>query len=310
MDTSAVLLIGFGGPTRLAEVRPFIAHVLAGRPVPPERVDEVVHHYERLGGQSPYNELTIRQGKGLSRLLKAAGCAWPVYVGFRHAKPFFEETLEAMASDGIRTARGVILAAHQCEASYERYLVAVEQARAAVTHAPQIQYLEPWFDHPLFIDAVAGRIEESLAAWTPPERAEAAWLFTAHSIPVPMAAASPYVVQLQRSCELVAQRFNHTRWSMAYQSRSGRPTDPWLEPSVEDELKRLAAAGTRRVVVIPVGFLTDHIEVLFDLDVEAAVLAKALGLALVRAGTVSDHPSFLQLLAERVQRAVPAPTAG
>src|SRR3989338_6447376 len=133
---TAAFLIGFGGPTRATEVRPFILRVLDGRPVPPQRIEEVVHHYEQLGGKSPYNELTLRQGKELRRLLKEQGCAWPVYVGFRHAKPFFEETLAAMASDGIRTAHGIVLAAHQCEASYERYLSAVEQARARVNRAP------------------------------------------------------------------------------------------------------------------------------------------------------------------------------
>lgn len=307
MPDTAVFLIGFGGPTRMAEVRPFIQHVLDGRPVSPQRIEEVVHHYEQLGGKSPYNELTFRQGKALSRLLKEQGCAWPVYIGFRHAKPFFEETLTAMTSDGIRTARSVILAPHQCEASYERYLKAIEEVRAQVRDAPTVEYVQPWCDHPLFIEAVAARIEEATAAWSPVERDAAHWLFTAHSIPVPMANASPYVAQLQRSCELVAQQLKHTRWNLAYQSRSGRPQDPWLESSVEQELQRLAAAGERRVVIVPIGFITDHIEVLFDLDVEAAALARQLGLTMVRAGTVSDHPSFVRMLAEVVRQEAHVP---
>ena len=295
------MLIGFGGPTRADDVRPFIRHVLAGRPVAPERIEHVARHYERLGGASPYNELTFRQGKGLSRLLKDAGAPQPVYVGFRHTAPFFEETLQAMAADGIRQARGLILAAHQCEASYDRYVAAVDQARATVHGAPEIRYVRPWFDHPLFIEAVADRIRTAIAPWTPDERADAAWLFLAHSIPVAMAHASPYVQQLERSAQLVAAELGHTRWSIAYQSRSGRPQDPWLEPSIEAELQRLADAGARRVVAIPVGFLTDHVEVLYDLDVEAQATARALGLAWARADTVGDHPAFVRMMADVVR---------
>ena len=301
MNDTAVFLIGFGGPTRTAEVRPFIQHVLAGRTVPTERIDEVVHHYELLGGKSPYNELTIRQGKGLSRLLKAQGRAQPVYVGFRHAAPFCEETLAAMASDGVRAARGIILAPHQCESSDERYRIAVEQACAQVRGAPTIAYVRPWFDHPLLIEAVADRVRLAIAPWSPAERAEAAWLFLAHSVPVAMAEASPYVGQLMRSSRLVADHLGHARWSLAYQSRSGRPQDPWLEPSIEEELQRLAADGARRVVAIPIGFVTDHVEVLYDLDVAAQATARSLGITLARAGTVGDHHAFVRMMADVVR---------
>ena len=305
-NNTAVFLIGFGGPTRTADIRPFILHVLGGRPVPPARIDEVIHHYDRLGGKSPYNELTYRQGKGLSRLLKEQGRAQPVYVGFRHAAPFFEETLAAMASDGIRTARGIILAPHQCESSDERYRIAVEQARATVHSAPTIAYVSPWFDHPLFIEAIAARVSEAIALWSATDRIDAHHLFLAHSIPIPMAEASPYVAQLQRSVALVVERLGCPQWSIAYQSRSGRPQDPWLEPSVTDELRRVAAAGTRRVVAIPIGFITDHVEVLFDLDVEAQELARSLGVTMRRAGTVGDHPAFLRALADISQQSVNA----
>lgn len=305
-STTAILLIGFGGPTRPEEIRPFIEHVLAGRPVRPERITDVVHHYEQLGGKSPYNALTFQQGKALSRALKETGTAVPVYAGFRHAAPLYEETLQAMAADGVTHARGIILAPHQCEASYDRYVAAVEQARAKVKGAPVIEYIRPWFDHPLFIEAVAARIEAATEPWAPEERASAHWLFTAHSIPVPMAEASPYVQQLTRSVELVAQRLHHPQWTLAYQSRSGRPQDPWLVPSVDDELHRAAREGMKRVLVIPIGFITDHIEVLYDLDIEAAALAKELGLTFVRAATVGDHPAFIRLLADVSQPSVPA----
>ncbi|MBI4011953.1 MAG: ferrochelatase [Candidatus Rokubacteria bacterium] len=301
----AVLLIAFGGPEKPEDIRPFLANVTGGRPIPPARLEEVAHHYEVMGGRSPLNELTFRQADALRARLRAEGLRVPVYVGMRNWAPHLHETLAAMAADGIRTALGLILSPHQTEASWERYQANVAEARArAGVSAPAVRYTSGWFDRPGFIEAMADRVRDALAGIPAAERAAAPLVFTAHSVPVPMAETSPYVAQVTESSRLAAARLGHTPhggWSIAYQSRSGRPEDPWLEPAVGDEIRRLAAAGARHVVVAPIGFVCDHVEVLYDLDVEARAIAKGRGLGFHRAATVSDHPAFIDMLADLVR---------
>lgn len=298
----AVLLIAFGGPEKPEDIRPFLANVTRGRPIPPERLEEVGHHYERIGGRSPLNELTFRQADALRARLRADGVRLPVYVGMRNWTPYLDETLGRMAADGVRAALGLILSAHRTEASWERYQHDVAAARARVgPAAPAVRYAPEWFDRPGFIEAMADRARAAFGALPPAARAATPLVFTAHSVPVAMAEASPYVAQLTESARLVAARLGHARWSAAYQSRSGRPEDAWLEPDIGDELRRLAAAGARDVVVAPIGFVCDHVEVLYDLDVEARQVAAACGLGFHRATTVTDHPAFIGMLAELVK---------
>jgi ferrochelatase len=301
----AVLLIAFGGPERPEDVRPFLDNVLRGRPVPPERYEEVVHHYELIGGSSPLNALTFRQADGLAAVLAAEGPRLPVYVGMRNWSPYVAATLARMRDDGVKRALGVILAAHRTEASWERYRGAVAAGRAALgAEAPAIEYAGEWYDHPLFVETMASRTRDAfaaLAAAAQPVPAGVHVLFTAHSIPRSMADASPYVAQLETSCRLVAAALGHADWSLAYQSRSGGPRDPWLEPDVNEAIRALAARGVGAIALVPIGFVCDHVEVLYDLDVEARATAAAAGVRLVRAATANDHPAFARMLAAVVR---------
>jgi ferrochelatase len=295
----AVLLIGFGGPTKPDEIRPFLDNVLRGRPVPPARVEEVVHHYQVIGGRSPFNELTMKQAAALRERLAVESPQIPVFVGMRNWAPYVEDTLREMAAAGITSAIGFILAPHRTEASWERYQQTVRDAQSALgPTAPNIDYVQTWHDHPLFIEAVADRVNAAMASLNDRERAEVQLIFTAHSIPVAMAANSPYVDQLTDSARLVADRIGHRSWSLAFQSRSGNPREPWLEPDINDALRK---AGKRAAVVVPIGFICDHVEVLYDLDVEAAATARHAGIHMERALTVNDHPKFIQMMADVIR---------
>ncbi|TAM58908.1 ferrochelatase [bacterium] len=296
----AVVLIGFGGPTSPAEIRPFLDHVLAGHPVPRARYEGVVHHYERIGGRSPFNELTQRQADGVAAALRAAGRELPVRVGLSHAAPFIEETLRELAAQGTRRVLGIVLAAHESEASWERYMQGAQAAcRRIGPTAPQLAFAHPAYDHPLLVRAHAQRARAALARLGRDDFAATALIFTAHSIPRAMAECGPYVEQLLATAGLVARELEAPDWQLAYQSRSGAPDEPWLEPDVCSVLERLpAASGRREAVVVPIGFVCDHVEVLYDLDVEAAAVAAAAGVRLERASALNDHPDFIAVLTE------------
>ena len=298
----AVLLIAFGGPREPGEIRPFLEIVTRDRGVPPERLEEVARHYERMpGGRSPLGALTLAQARALERELARSGMPLPVFVGMRNWHPFLHETLADMTARGLKRALGIILSPLRTEASWERYQQDVADARAKVGGAPEVTFARAWYDHPRFIEAVADRARAALAEIPPAAQAWSPLVFTAHSVPVAMADASPYIADLTTAAWAVAERLGHQRWSLAYQSRSGSPRDPWLEPDIGDVLKRLAADGERHAVVVPIGFVCDHVELLYDLDVEAHAIASAHGLALHRAAAVNDHPAFIAMLADLVR---------
>ncbi|MGE0825477.1 MAG: ferrochelatase [Candidatus Binatia bacterium] len=305
MNYDAVLLIAFGGPEKMADVCPFLANVLKGRPVPPHRLAEVVHHYELFDGRSPLNEITFRQAQALSALLEHEGPRLPVYVGMRNWHPYLQETMAIMAADGRRHALGVILSAQQSEAGWERYQENVANARELVGKAaPRVSYAPGWHNHPLFIDTVVERVYDAFAQVPATEHASTPLVFTAHSVPVAMPGTPRYVQQIEEGARLVAEKLGHTYWSIAYQSRSGDPRTPWLEPDIGTVLPQLAAKGAQTVVVAPLGFVCDHVEVLYDLDTEAGQIARTHGVRFVRAGTVNDHPTFIRMLAAIVRQAV------
>jgi protoporphyrin/coproporphyrin ferrochelatase len=311
MTTDSVLVIGFGGPTRPEEIRPFLQNVVRGRNVPPERLEEVAHHYEEIGGSSPYNELTFRQAAALEQHLAALGMPLPVYVGMRNWHPFLGETVARMNDEGASRAVGVILAPHRSQTSWERYQLDVARACEECGGGPVVSYLDPWHADPRFLAAQTERIEAGAGRRRGEWPAEVPVVFAAHSIPVSMAETSPYTREIAVSAAGVASILGTDNWSVAYQSRSGDGRTPWLEPDINDVIRDAAARGAREMVVVPIGFLCDHVEVLFDLDVEARATAEEVGVILHRAGTVGDHPLFIEMLADLVRRrAVQAASGG
>ena len=299
----SVLLIAFGGPTRREEIRPFLEIVTRGRRIPRERIEAVARHYEQMpGARSPLNDLTARQARALQAGLERAGFALPVRVGMRNWHPFLRETLADLTAGGARRTLGIILSALRTEASWERYQEDVAEARAQVPGAPEVVFAPEWCEEPGFIEAVADRAAQALAEVPAEQRAWTPLVFTAHSIPVAMAEASPYVAQLSDSADRVATTLGHKRWSIAYQSRSGSPRDAWLEPDVADVIRSLARDGETDAVVVPIGFVCDHVEVLYDLDVGARAVAESLGMRLHRAAAVNDHPAFIAMLVDLVRR--------
>jgi len=299
----SVLVISFGGPQGLDDIRPFLANVLRGRRVSPERVEEVAHHYELFGGVSPITEITHRQAEGLRTRLAAAGHPLPVYVGMRNWHPLLPDTLRKMHAAGARRAIGFITAAQHSYSSCQQYRENVAAARVALQeegHDVEATFVGSWFNHPLFIAANAAHVREAIDELPEGARAAARLVFTAHSIPVPMADASRYREQLAESARLVAEAVGRRDWAVVYQSRSGRPGDPWLEPDIRDYLRQERAAGLAAAVVCPIGFVCDHIEVLYDLDQDAAGVSREIGLLMTRARSVNDDPLFLDMMADLV----------
>ena len=311
----AVLLIAFGGPQHRDHIRPFLANVLRGRRVAPERIEEVAHHYEIFDGISPITELTMAQAAGLRVALAERGTPLPVYVGMRNWDPYLRDTLARMSGDGVRRAIAVIAAAHRSYSGCTQYRENVFAARAALREAGlrdvDVAYVGDWHVSDGFVEANAERVLAALASLRADVRWESELVFTAHSIPVAMAQRYPYQRQLEETCAAVAGRIaarlsseEPPAWTLVYQSRSGRPEDPWLGPDIGDYLRTTAANGVPSVVVCPVGFVCDHIEVLYDLDVEAAAVARKLGLHFARAAAVNDHPRFIDALADGVTAGV------
>lgn len=296
----AILMIGYGAPEKIEDIRPFLQNVAKGRPIPPDRLEEVAHHYELFGGKSPLNEYTYKQGSGLNKKLAEYGHDIPVYVGMRNWHPLIPDTIKEMSDEGHKNVIGMIMAAHQSDASWERYQRDVQEALTDLGIEMHFDYSPPLFDHPLFIEDSADRVQDCLDQIPEEEYPKTKILFTAHSIPVPMAEASPYVQQLETTARLIAEKLNYDNWRLVYQSRSGRPTDPWLEPDVCDVIEEIAKEGVKNVIAQPIGFICDHIEVLFDIGVEAQETSEEVGVKLLRAKTVNDDPKFIEAMADVV----------
>ena len=303
----AVLLVSFGGPQGPDDIRPFLANVLRGRRIPPQRIEEVAHHYELFGGVSPITQYTNDQAEGLRRHLAARGLVLPVYVGMRNWTPLLPDVLAQMAQDGVRRAIGVVAAAHRSYSSCTQYKHNVLQAREAVFAAGRtpvdVTYVGDWHLHDGFLTAVADLVVVARDTLPPDVQGAARLVFTAHSVPTSMAGAEAYRLQLRNSAAEVARRLGISDWDLVFQSRSGRPEDPWLDPDVNDYLRQEhARGGLQAVILSPIGFVCDHIEVLYDLDHEARETCDALGLPMARASAVNAHPAFVDALADMVVR--------
>jgi ferrochelatase len=289
----ALLLVSFGGPEGPEEVRPFIESVVLGRGVPPERLAEAARHYDLFGGVSPINARNRELVTVLRNRLAEAPFRLPVYWGNRYSSPTIADAIVAMRRDGVGHALAFVTSAFGSPAGFTRYLEAIVRARVAVgPEAPAIEPLPPFWNHPLFLAAQADLLRQGLARAAGPTRV----LFTAHSIPVAMARRGAYDAELAAVASRTARACGVTDWAIAYQSRSGSPGQPWLGPDVRSALARASSEGVRTAVLCPIGFVTDHMEVCYDLDVEAQSEAEALGLAFVRCATADRHPAFVEMI--------------
>jgi ferrochelatase len=291
----ALLLVSFGGPEGMDDVIPFLENVLRGRNVPRERMLKVAHHYELFGGVSPINRQNRDLIAALKKELEKNGPELPIYWGNRNWHPLLPDTLRQMASDGIQNALAFVTSAYSSYSSCRQYLQNIADAQAEVgPGAPRVEKLRAFYNHPLFIEANVDHIREALGQIGSP----ASLVYTAHSIPESMAANCDYATQLAETSGLIAQALGISDWQLVYQSRSGSPSQPWLGPDVSDHLKALHNAGITNVVVAPIGFVSDHMEVVYDLDVEARRVCEDIGLKMVRARTAGTHPAFVRIIRE------------
>jgi ferrochelatase len=297
MRYDAILIVSFGGPECREDVIPFLENVLRGRDVPRARMLEVAEHYYHFDGVSPINQQC-------SELIGALGerVSLPIYWGNRNWHPHLADTVRQMAADGVRRALGIATSAYSSYSGCRQYIENIAAARAlAGPNAPAIDKLPPFWRHEGFVAANAERVAAALALIPEGRRSAARLLYTAHSIPLSMAANCRYEEQLVETARRVSERAGHEAWALVWQSRSGPPTQPWLEPDILEHLRSLARNGVRDVVVSPLGFLGDHMEVLYDLDYEAAALCRDLGLNFVRARTAGTHACVIAMLAELIE---------
>ncbi|MBM3262369.1 MAG: ferrochelatase [candidate division Zixibacteria bacterium] len=302
-DYQAILVVSFGGPEGPEDIMPFLHNVLRGRNVPPERMEEVAKHYRRFGGVSPINGQNRRLIAALETELKTQGMDLPVYWGNRNWHPMLPDTVETMKRDGVRRALAFVTSAYSSYSNCRQYLENIEEARRAVGEgAPVIDKLRAFFHHPGFLAAQTDRVAAALNQIPSERRASCEWVFTAHSIPLAMAAGCRYETQLRETARLIAASVEHPEWTLVYQSRSGPSSQPWLEPDIGDYLQELYnRKGSRDVIVVPIGFVSDHIEVVYDIDVAARAVCDRLGHRMVRAETVGTHPRVVSMIRELIE---------
>jgi ferrochelatase len=297
----ALLLVSFGGPEGMDDVMPFLENVLRGRNVPRERMLGVAKHYELFGGVSPINGQNRKLIAGLQQLLETEGPQLPIYFGNRNWHPLLADTVTQMRDDGIKKALAFVTSAYSSYSSCRQYLEDIERARASVgLNAPRVEKLRAFYNHPGFIEANVANIRHALAQIPDERRIAAPLVFTAHSIPESMAKNCDYEAQLRETSNLIAEALAGENWQLVFQSRSGSPAQPWLGPDVCDYLRELRAAGSRDVVVAPIGFVSDHMEIIYDLDTEAMELCRELGLNMIRAATAGTHPAFIEMIRELI----------
>ncbi len=311
----ALVLVSFGGPEKPEEVLPFLDRVLHGRNVPQQRKLEVAEHYHHFGGRSPINEQNRVLRDAIERELRRRGIPLPVYWGNRNWHPLLEDTAREMRRQGVERALAFVTSAFGSYSGCRQYREDLDRAAGAVHNEITFDKIGPFFSHADFIAAQAQHLAAAFAAIPLERQTAAAILFSAHSIPLRMAQSSPYAAQLETAAQLIASAWARlqpdlpaTAWQLVYQSRSGPPGQPWLEPDILTALRQAASRSVRDVVVAPVGFLSDHMEVLYDLDFEARHVAEELGLNFYRAATVGHHPTFIHMIGalveERLQGAV------
>lgn len=336
LNYDALLLVSFGGPEGTDDVIPFLERVLKGRRVPRERMMEVAEHYHHFDGVSPINGQNRALISALEEALETRNLSLPVYWGNRNWHPLLSDSVGRMAADGIRRALAFITSPYSSWSNCRQYLENIEEARRdAGSDAPVIEKIRPFFNHPGFIETMAARVRSALDCLPEDRRPRAHLVYTAHSIPLVMAGGCAYEAQLREASRLISERVGVSSWALTFQSRSGPPAQPWLEPDVCDYIRSFhetdaARAGVARgdaaradaadqanaavhadrdIVVIPVGFISDHMEVAYDLDVEARACCDELGVRMVRAETAGTHPRFVDMIMELVEERL-SPSAG
>ena len=296
-DYDAILIVSFGGPEAPEEVVPFLENVTRGRNIPRERLEQVGEHYFLFGGKSPINDQCRELVSALRSALTEADIDLPVYWGNRNWRPMLTDTVQQMADDGVEHAIAFVTSATSSYSACRQYREDIARAQEAVGEsAPRIDKIRQFYDHPGFIEPMIDNVAQSLA-----QAPDARLVFTAHSIPMSMASTSDYEAQLREASRLVSKGVGHDDYDLVWQSRSGPPQVPWLEPDINDHLESLNADGVDSVVVIPIGFISDHMEVMFDLDTEAMATAERLGMTLVRASTVGTDHRFIEAIIELVE---------
>lgn len=302
MNYDAILVVSFGGPESKEDVIPFLETVLRGKNVPRERLLSVAEHYYHFEGKSPINELTRELIASLETELARNGPKLPLYWGNRNWHPFLAEALQKMKADGVQQALAFVTSAYSSYSGCRQYREDIARAQAEVgAGAPQIEKLRGFFNHPSFIEVTVERVRAALAAIPSDAREKIQIVYTAHSIPLSMANTSDYVKQLQEVRRLVSEALGQKHHALVYQSRSGAPGQPWLEPDILDYLREVKATNAASAVALaPIGFIADHMEVLYDLDVEAKQLCETLDLPMARAKTVGAHPRFVAMIRELI----------
>jgi ferrochelatase len=298
----AVMIVSFGGPEGMDDVRPFLDNVLRGKNIPPARMEAVVRHYEHFDGVSPLNAQNRELKALLEAELNAHGIDLPVYWGNRNWKPYLRDTLQEMRGDGIHRCINYFTSAYSSYSGCRQYRENIEQAVEELgLEDMAFGKIRAFYNHPNWIEVNRQRVAEALAQIPGDRRAQTRIVYTAHSIPTAMSASCHYVAQLEESARLISEALQHVHHDLVYQSRSGPPDIPWLEPDVRDHLAALKAQGIKDVVVHPLGFVSDHMEVLFDLDVEAREHCATIGLHMERSKAAGNHPRVISMIRELIE---------
>jgi ferrochelatase len=300
-DYDALLVVSFGGPEGPADVDSFLDNVFRGLRVPPETKAHVAKRYEQVGGVSPINAHTRAFIKALQLELDAHGPALPIYWGNRNWHPLLPDTVAQMAHAGVRRALAFVTSSFSSYSGCRRYREDLFEAASGIPNAPRFDKLRVPYNHPGFIEATSDRVKDALESLPGTKRKHALVLFSAHSLPLTMARGCDYEAQLEETCRLVGDSLEHRRWRLVYQSNNANyGREPWLAPDIRDALREAEAEGIKAVVVAPIGFVCDHMEVIMDLDVDAAAVARELGLVMARAATVGTHPKYVEMVRELI----------
>ena len=311
MRNSVVLFLAFGGPESLDDVKPFVMNVLSSRGRTPDedQINSVIERYKLIGGKSPLLEITRSQAEALERVSSETDNPIKVYLGMRHWHPFIKDTLEEIHNDGVDKVLALTLAPHNSKAVIGGYIQAVKKTLEEIEHGIKLSYVKSWHTHPLFLEALKEKIDEGLSSFSSEDRENVQLIFSVHSLPARLVQGDPYVEQVKETINGVLKIIDQTEcpipWHLAYQSKGGGPGE-WLGPDIESVLKMLAERGDNNVLLMPVGFVSDHVEILYDIDILAKEAAESLGINFRRTSSLNDSPKFMEALAaivsENLQR--------